>query len=165
MLGAVAEAGEMKTIRPRPGPSLWAAIVILAGMFIAPALYRPGQAPWLLACASLIAVIGWIRVRAVRLVITDSAVRVRQGWVQAEKEAARSNIVAIHYFPGVISFRGPGGEPMMKVAPNWTLRQMLEVAGVLEVPLFDHTRWFGLRKAAVARLAYDPPSGPRLTPR
>jgi hypothetical protein len=82
----------MRTIRPRPGPGAWAAIAILAGMFIAAAVYRPGQALGLLAGAVLVVVIGWVRVRAVRLEITDSTVRVKQGRFLPEKEAARSDI-------------------------------------------------------------------------
>jgi hypothetical protein len=149
----------MRTIRPRPGPGAWAAIAILAGMFIAAAVYRPGQALGLLAGAVLVVVIGWVRVRAVRLEITDSTVRVKQGRFLPEKEAARSDITAIHYFPSLISFRGPDDEPMMKVAPNWTLRQMLEVAGELGVPLYDHRRWLGLRRISTGRLVNHPAPG------
>jgi hypothetical protein len=118
----------MKTIRPRLGPGAWAAFAILAGMFIAAAVYWSGQALGLLPGALLTVVIGWIRVLGVRLEITGSTVRVKQGQFQHAKEAARSDITAIHYFSNAISFRGPGDEPMMRAAPNWTLRQMLEVA-------------------------------------
>lgn len=152
MRSLAAEAGEMRTIRPRPGPAAWVTIVILVAMFLAAAVWRPAAALWLLAGAVLVVVIGWVRIRAVRLEITDSVVRIRQGRFVSEKVAARSDISALHYFPSLISFRGPDGEPMMKIAPNWTLRQMLEVAGELGVPLYDHRRWCGMRTVSMGRL-------------
>jgi hypothetical protein len=105
----------------------------------------------------VIAVVGWARLRAVRLGITESVVRVKQGWYLPERQAARSDIRAIHYFPSAVSFRGPDRKPIMKVAPNWTLRQMLEVADALAVPLYDHRRWLGLRSVTTGRLV-NPPS-------
>jgi hypothetical protein len=146
----------MRKIRSHPGRGAWAAIAVLAGMFIAAAVYQPGQSPVLLAGAVLVVVIGWVRVRAVRLEITDSVVQVKQGRYLPERQAARGDLTAIHYFPRLISFRGPDGKPMMKVAPNWTMRQMLEVADELEVPLYDHRRWLGLRKVSTGRLVNHP---------
>lgn len=46
----------------------------------------------------------------------------------------------------------------MMIVPNWTLRQMIEVAGELGVPLFDHRRWLGMRMVDMGRLVYDPAS-------
>ncbi len=49
----------------------------------------------------------------------------------------------------------------MKIAPNWTLRQMLEVADELAVPLYNHRRWLGLRSARMGRLvSHRAPSQP-----
>jgi len=144
----------MKTIRPGLlRPSILIAYAVLLGMFIAAAVIQPSQALLVLVGGPLIvAVIGWVRLRAVRLEITDSTVCVKQGWYLPEEQATRGDITAIHYFPRVISFRGPDDEPMMKVAPNWTVRQMLGAAEELGVPLYDHRRWFGLRKVSVGRL-------------
>jgi hypothetical protein len=44
----------------------------------------------------------------------------------------------------------------MRLAPNWSLKQMLEVADELGVPLYDHRRWLGLRSANIGRLANRP---------
>lgn len=146
----------MRTIRARPGPVSWAVCAIPAGMFIAAGVYWRGQAPALLACAALGAVVIWVRVRAARLEITDSTMRVKERLFAPEKEAARSDITAIHYFPGTISFRGPDDKPMMRIATNWTVRQMLDVAGELGVPLYDHRGWLGLRKVRIGRLLNPP---------
>jgi|SRR6516165_4552790 len=95
------------------------------------------------------------------LEITESVVRAKQDWFLPENQVARSEITAIHYFPSLISFRGPDHKPIMKVRPNWTLRQMLGVADELGVPLYDHRRWLGLRRARIGRLVNRPaPSQP-----
>lgn len=148
----------MRTLRPK----LWRASVliacaVLAGMLITAAVFEPSQAPLILVGTPLvIAVVGWVRLRAVRLEITESVVRAKQGWYLPEKQAARRDITAIHYFPSVISFRGPDQKPIMKIAPNWTLSQMLEVVDELGVPLYDHRRWLGLRKVSTGRLVNHP---------
>lgn len=146
----------MRTFGARMGRSAWILAMILAGMFIAAAVYRPDQWPGLSAGAVLVAVITWARLRAVRLEITDSVVRIKQGWYLPERQAARSDVTAIHYFPRVISFRGPDGKPMIRVMPDWSLRQMLEVAVELGVPLYDHRGWLGLRKVSIGRLVDHP---------
>jgi hypothetical protein len=147
----------MRTIRSRPRRSAWILLAVLLGIYIALAVYQPDQALWLLASAVGVAIILWARLRAVQLEITESVVRARQGWYLPEKQAARSEIRAIHYFPSVISFRGPDRKPIMKIAPDWTMRQMLEVAGELGVPLYDHRRW--LRKVSTGRLVNHPAPG------
>jgi hypothetical protein len=146
----------MKTIRPGWGPSALIMCAVLLGMLIALAVIQPEQVLWVLATAVGVAVIGWARLRAMRLEITESVVRAKQGWYLPEKQVARSEISAIHYFPRLISFRGPDRKPIMKIAPNWTLRQMLEVADELAVPLYDHRRWLGLRWARIGRLVSHP---------
>lgn len=103
------------------------------------------------------------RPRPIRLEVTQSMVRARQGkWRGApDKEAPRSEIRAIHYLPDLISFRGVDNDnPLMIIQPQYSLRQMRKVAAELHVRLYDHTRWLGLRRIDVGRLAYDPASGP-----
>jgi hypothetical protein len=149
----------MRTIRPRPGLSALILFAVGAGMFIGAAVYRPGQALELLAGTLLAIAIIWARWRAIRLEITESVVRVKQGWYLPDKQVARSEIGAIHYFPRLISFRGPDRRtPIMKIAPNYRLRQMVEVANELAVPLYDHRRWLGLREVNTGRLVNRPAS-------
>jgi hypothetical protein len=142
----------MKTIRPHPGRSAWILLAALVGAYIVLAVLQPHQVLVLVASAIGVAIIGWARLRAVRLEITESEVCAKQGWYLPEKKAARSEIRSIHYFPRLISFHGPDRQPVMKIAPNWTLRQMLEVADELAVPLYDHRRWLGLRSVTMGRL-------------
>lgn len=146
----------MRVIRPRPQRSVLIMSAVLAGGFAAMGLYRPGSAPWLLLCLLGVAVIYWARWRATRLEIDGDLVRVRQGWNIPDRQAARSEISAIHYFPQLISFRGPDQKPVMKVAPSWPLRQMLDVADELGVPLYDHRAWLGLREVKMGRLVNRP---------
>lgn len=148
----------MRTFGPRLGRSGWVLLAVDIGACIAIVVYRPDQVLWVLAGVGLAVMIGWARLRAVRLEITDSVVRAKQGWYLPERQAAKGDITAIHYFPRVISFRGPDRKPMMRVAPNWSLRQMLEVADELGVPLYDHRRWLGLRKVSTGRLVNHPAS-------
>ena len=142
----------MRTIGPGLRPSGVIACAALLAMLTALAVIQPSLALWMLVTAIVVAIIIWAQLRAVRLEITDSVVRVKQGWYASELQVARSEIRAIHFFPALISFRGPDGKPIMKVGPNWTLRQMLEVADELAVPLYDHRRWLGLRSVTMGRL-------------
>src|SRR5258708_30103547 len=106
----MAEAGEMRTFGARLRPGGWTAAAVLAGMFIASGVYQPGGALVLLACAVGSGLIAWFRVGAVRLVISDSTVRIKGRRFKPGREVARSDITAIHYLPGGISFRGPDNE-------------------------------------------------------
>lgn len=100
------------------------------------------------------------RRRPTRLEVTESMVLARQGWWrgQPDKQATRSEIRAIHYFPNLISFRGLDNKPLMMIQPHYTLAQMLKVAAKLDVRRYDHCRWLGLRRIDKGRLAYDPAS-------
>jgi hypothetical protein len=104
----------------------------------------------------------WVGTRSIRLEITESVVLARQGRFRGhpDLEMPRSEIRAIHYFPRIISFRGQDNKPFMRIDCNYTVRQMTKVAGILEVPLYDHKRWLGLREARIGRLVHDPASGP-----
>jgi hypothetical protein len=151
------ETGEMMTIRP----ALWQPSIVIVwslvvGMFVAGAVIWPGQAVTWLMFLPLLFLIAWVRVRAVRLEITESAVRARQGWYLPDKQVPRSEIRAIHYYPDVISFRGPDRKPIMRTRAEWSLRQMIAVAGELRVPVYDNRRWLNLWTARVGRLVYDP---------
>jgi hypothetical protein len=151
------ETGEMMTIRPAVWqPSIVIVWSLVVGMFVAAAVIWPGQAVTSLMFLLLLFLIAWVRVRAVRLEITESAVRARQGWYLPDKQVPRSQIRAIHYYPDVISFRGPDRKPIMRTRAEWSLRQMIAVAGELRVPVYDNRRWHNLRTARVGRLVYDP---------
>lgn len=155
----------MRTVTIRSAfwtPGIIIAAALLEATFIVGAIIQPGQALMVLVFLPLLmCLVGWLRLRSVRLEITESMVRVLQGWYEPDEEAPRGDITAIHFFPRMISFRGPDvSEPIMMIVPNYTLRQMTLVAAELEVPLYDHTRWHGLRKVSRGRLVYDPASGP-----
>lgn len=148
----------MRVIRPRPQRSVLILSAVLVGSFVAMGLYWPGYVLWLLLGLLCVAVIYWARWRATQLEITEDLVRVRQGWNIPDRQAVSSEISAIHYFPQVISFRGPDQKPIMKVAPSWPMRQMVDVANELGVPLYDHRAWLGLRKVKTGRLVNSPPT-------
>jgi hypothetical protein len=132
---------------------------LLVGFFIAGAVISPNQAVAALTAPFLVALIAWLVVRRIRLEITESVVRARQG-PRGDKLVSRSEVRAIHYLPRLISFRGPDGKPIMMIRPEWTLRQMGRVADELKVPLYDHRGWGGIRTVDKGRLVYDPKSGP-----
>src|ERR1700722_15439740 len=87
-----------------------------------------------------LAVLCWLMLRPIRLEITETEVRVKEGWSRAplgKKEAFRSEIRSIHYAPKAVSFRGADGQPLMETSGIWTLPDMVRAAEVLRVPLYD----------------------------
>lgn len=101
----------------------------------------------------------------IRLEITESTVLARQGRFRGhpDLEMPRNEVLAIHSFPSVISFRGRDDKPFMRIDCNYTLRQMRAVAGLLGVRLYDHTRWLGFREIRIGRLVYDPAASDRVS--
>jgi hypothetical protein len=165
------EARETVAVRPglwRPSVAIpWGVVV---GLFIAGAISEfvggnPGQAAVALTAPVLLFLLAALRARSVRLEVTESAVLARQGrWRgHPDLEVPRNEIRAIHYFPRIISFRGPDNEPFMRIDCNYTLRQMTKVADVLGVRLYDHRGSLGLREVRIGRLAYDPDSPRQLS--
>jgi len=126
------------------------------------AVDQAGQAVVALMIPVVICLIIGFRARSVRLEISDSVVLAKQGHWRGhpDKQAPRSDIRAIHYYPRLISFRGPDNKPMMMIDPNYTVRQMVRVASVLGVRMYDHTRWLGMRKTVnTGRLVFQPEPG------
>ena len=170
--GSVPESGKMLTIWPGLGPLSTILVAIATAGFTAGAVseFAAGQVavgmiP--LLTPPVLILFGWvllrIRPRQIRLEVTENMVRARQGnWRGApDMEAPRSEITAIHFFPGTISFRGLDNKPIMLIQPQYTVRQMRKVAAELRVTLYSHRRWLGLRgDLKIGRLVYDPASGP-----
>jgi hypothetical protein len=159
----------MITIRPsfwRPGNVFWA--VVIGGFCLSPVVFQAGASPELMGLGALafMTVLAWLLMRPIRLEITETEVRARQGWTTGQlgksQEAFRSEIRSIHYLPKQISFRGADGQSLMETVVNWTLGDMAKAAAELRVPLYDD-RVEGLLKArelSEGRLVYDPASGP-----
>ncbi len=130
---------------------------ILAGLCIAAAILLPGgdsSFGYLL----VLWLFGWVRVRAIRLEVTKTAVSVKRGRfaLTTTRQVARSQIRAIHYYPDVISFRGPDGRPLMRTRADWSLKQMIAVATELQVPVYDNRQCLNLLRARVGQLVYKP---------
>ena len=145
-------------------------VVIVGGLAIAIGVaqltaHQPGQAVAGFAAPVVLCVLLRVATRSIRLEITQSVVRARQGrWRgHPDLEVPRNDVRAIHYFPRKISFRGPDNKPFMGIDPNYTLRQMKTVAALLGVPLYDHMRWRGLREVNMGRLVYDPAAADRVS--
>ena len=160
------EVGKPMTLRP--GVRRLGVVItygVLLGVFVAFAVIalaagQPGQAVVSLLTPVTIGLIAAFRVRKIRLEVTEDVVRV-QGRLRSDNgQVPRSQIRAIHYFPSMVSFRGPDGESFWTIKPEWTVRQMVKVAAMLEVPLYDHRRWLGWRMALIGRLVYDPAPAP-----
>jgi hypothetical protein len=148
----------MMTIRPGVWrPSIVIPWSLLVGMCIAAVVIWPGQAAGAVTALLLIGLIAWVAVRPIRLEITESVVRSRQGRRRGpDEQVSRSEIRAIHYFPHVIIFVNSDRGPIMRTRPEWTLRQMRTVADVLGVRLYDNRHWSRLWPVRVGRLVYDP---------
>ena len=151
-------------------PGNWRLTVAVPGFFVAGVSIAMGApklmvdtVPALLACVGPVLLLYLtinVLARSVRLEISENTVSARQGGWRGhpDLEVPRDEIRAIHYFPRIISFRGPDDKPFMKIDPSYTLRQMTTVARLLGVPLYDHRRWPGLRSVRVGRLVYKPAS-------
>lgn len=157
-------AGKRMTLRPGL-VRLWSVMVPLAfliAVFAVPLSFQsaaamPRDALESLVSIAVICAMGWLAGLTIRLVVTETTVEARLGRRYGnDQRALRSEIRAIHYFPRLISFRGPDDEPIMMLRPLWTRRQMLKVARELNVPLYNHMRWLGLKDVQEGRLEYDP---------
>jgi hypothetical protein len=118
-------------------------------------LYQPNFGlPLLLSIPAMLMVAIWLYSRLIRLEITETLVRALQGGVRGHPnlEALRGEIREIHYYPMRISFQGEDRQPVMEPYPNWTLKQVLEVADLLGVPLYDHRGLLHLEELAVGRM-------------
>ena len=156
----------MIAIRPtfwRPGNVIEA--VVIGAFCLIPAVFLLGSPTAAIgpACFVVLALMVWLLMRPIRLEITETEVRARQGWARGplgKKEALRSEIRSIHYAPGRFSFRGPDGQPLMETSDIWTVRDMVKAAEELGVPLYDDRLGrLGVREASEGRLVYDPVSG------
>jgi hypothetical protein len=126
---------------------------ILTPLCVALVVYEPGAYPMLLGPV-LIACMLWYGSRVIRMEITPTVVRARQGrWHgQPDLEAPRAEICEIRYCPSRIIFTGTHSQSLMEPFPHWTLKQVLEVAELLDVPFYDHRGRFHLEELAVGRL-------------
>jgi hypothetical protein len=122
---------------------------IVTAVCVGLVIYQPGAAPMLLGPV-VVFVIGYLRTRALRLEVAPSVVRARQGGLRGrpDLEAPRGEVYEIHYCPRRIIFQGSFGRPVMEPYPFWTLEQVLQVADVLDVPVYDHRGRFSLREFA-----------------
>jgi hypothetical protein len=156
----------MITIKPtfwRPGNVISA--VVIGAFCLIPAVFLLGSPTAAIGPASLVvlALMVWLLMRPIRLEITETEVRARQGWSQGplgKKEVLRSEIRSIHYAPNRFSFRGADGQPLMETSDIWTVADMVKAAEELRVLLYDNRLGrLGAREASEERLVYDPASG------
>jgi hypothetical protein len=153
---------DLMTIRPgfwRIGTVI--PLGILACMCVTAAVIWWSHQGWaLLIALVLVVLMAEARSLPVRLEITGTMVRARQGrWRgQPDVEAPRSEIREIHYYPMRISFWGAGDKPLMEPEPHWTVRQMVKVAAELGVPLYDHKGRLGVEEISEGELVYGPAS-------
>jgi hypothetical protein len=123
-------------------------------LFVALVVYQPGAWPTLLGLV-LVFLIVCLRARSMLLEVTPTVVRARQGRVggRPDVEAPRVEIYEIRYCPRRIRFMGPSGRSLMNPYPLWTLEQVIRVAEVLDVPVYDHRGRFRLQTLTREELA------------
>lgn len=128
---------------------------ITAALFAALAVYQPDFGLTFLLGLLLVFMAGCLLTRAMRLEVTSALVRARQGkWHRLpDLEASRVEIYEIHYRPRRIVFQGPSGRTLMAPYPLWTLEQVIQVAEVLDVPVYDHRGRFSLKTLGPEDLA------------
>lgn len=114
-------------------PMIW--IAVATALYVALAVYESASWPVLLE-------------------VTPSVVRARQGRVRGRPDlkAARTDVCEIRYCPRRIVFGGSHGQSLMAPYPFWTLDQVMEVAGVLDVPVYDCRGKFRLKTLTAEEL-------------
>jgi hypothetical protein len=112
---------------------------VVTALIVTTEVYQSSFNLPLLLSPSLIFLLVCFHMRAVLLEVTPSVVRARQGRVRGrpDLEASRAEICAIRYCPRRIVFGGTHGQSLMAPYPFWTLEQVVQVAGVLDVPVYD----------------------------
>jgi hypothetical protein len=141
-------------------PTVWQPVIIipwsvLVGGALVGAVFLQGGVSFL-AVLLVMFLTGWAWSQAIRLEITSDAVRVRMFWFEPRTQVARSQIRAIHYYPAILSFRGPDGEPAMRTRCEWSLKQMITVAAELRVPGYDNRGRSKLLGVRMGQLVYNP---------
>lgn len=117
-------------------------------------LYEPGSYP-LLICLALVFLMVCFQSQRILLEVTPAVVRARQGRFRGrpDLEVDRVEICRIDYCPGRLMFRGTHGQSLMAPYPFWTLEQVVQVADVLDVPVYDRRGKFRLRTLTREELA------------
>lgn len=149
------------TVRPTwRQPSIVIIWSILTGLCVAASILLPGGDSSF-GVLLVLWLFGWIHVRAIRLEVTETEVLVKRGrlWLTKTRQVTRSQIRAIHYYPDVVSFRGPSGSPLMRTRAEWSLKQMIAVAVELQVPVYDNRQCLNLLRTRVGQLVYKPSEG------
>lgn len=128
---------------------------ILLGSGIVVAVLVPAGTK-LLGVVVLLGLVAWLRTRAIRLEVTAGTVGVRLSRFRPPEQVDRGVIRAIHYYPDIITFRGPENSVVMRMRAEWSLKQMIQVAKVLRVPVYDNRSRLKLVRARMGTLVYDP---------
>jgi hypothetical protein len=148
--GVNASATQISAPWQQPGQG--AGLLIFAAMCTVGGVARPAQAAWCLGAFLVGTVMAVTRHFMTRIVITEDVVRYDQGPLVPKPEVARQDVRAVRRHPWTVAFCGPDGRHILTIGGHWTVNQLTEIAGMLEVPLFDHRIWYGLRSVKKGRL-------------
>ena len=130
------------------------ALGIVTSLCVVLVAFDPGAWPLLIGPLLVLPLGFWRWSLVMRLEVTPTVVRARAGgWRgQQDLEAPRIEICEIHYCPSRIVFQGTHKQPLMEPYPHWTLKQVLQVADLLDVPVYDHRGRFHLQELPAGRL-------------
>jgi hypothetical protein len=145
------EACMLRIRAPWQQPGLGIMLALVAGLCTVLTVARPSAAGWYAALFIGGTAMVAARMAVTRIEITDVVVRYSEGWRGARREVARDQVRVIRRYPTKIVFGGPDGKHSMSVGGHWTMKQLMQIAQVLGVPLFDHRRWLGTRSVKTGR--------------
>jgi hypothetical protein len=134
-------------LQPASGLGLAVLAVVCTVLTVA----RPSAAAWYAALFVGITAMAAAWLAVTRIDVAGETVRYDQGWGVRKREVARDQVRVIRRYPTKIAFGGPDGKHIMTVGGHWTMKQLVQMAQVLGVPLFDHRRWLGTRSVKTGR--------------
>jgi hypothetical protein len=126
-------------------------LAVYGGILLWLGLVQPRQWAW--CVVGFLAVVAMVAARnaVTRVEINREIVKYDEGWRARTREVARDQVRVIRRYPTKIVFGGPDGKHIMSLGGHWTMKQLMQIAQVLGVPLFDHRRWLGARSVKTGR--------------
>jgi hypothetical protein len=133
-------------------PGAFVPLAGLACMFAVLSVARPSASiAYAIGFAVIAAMVG-AQIMATRIVLTGSLVVFDQGRLTPKQQASRQRISAIRIFPLYVVLSDSSRNRILTIGGHWAMKQLLKIASVLEVPIYDHRGWSGLRSVKEGRL-------------
>jgi hypothetical protein len=133
-------------------PAGLAIFAVLLGFFVFLSVAEPHDAVVYALFFLAILAMGGAQLAVTRVVITGDTVVFDQGRFTPKRQAARHRLRSVQCFPLRTALADSYGEQVLPIYFHLSMKQLQGLAITLNVPLYDHRRWLGLRSAQEGRL-------------